>query len=330
MRRPIFHFAYLVFAIVFAAASLEGQAIRTGSGEPSTASRSTFRVCVACIRAHMEFLASDALRGRGSSTRDELTAATYIASELRQYGVQPAGDHRGYIQVVTVDQKTTTWNVIGMLPGSTADGRKSAVILSAHLDHLGVGKPVNGDEIYNGADDDASGVSAVLEFARRLAHRRPRRTVIFVLFGSEETGGFGASYFVDHPPVPLTQIAVALELEMIGRPDPSLDRDALWLSGWQRSNLGPELNAHGGDIVADPHVSEDFFARSDNYILAKKGIVAQTISSFGLHKDYHQPSDDLAHISFQHLDAAIESLLAPIGWLVNSDFKPHWNSGGRP
>jgi aminopeptidase YwaD len=449
------------------------------------------RVCTSCIRAHEEFLASDAMQGRGSGTHDELVAATYVASELRQYGIEPAGDNGGYIQSVpTIQRKITsapqlkilpatgageitwnygkefvvefltqtefsgplrkldtnkagnrqdpkvqpgavvlitgsdekkqvqaafsaaaagaaatlmltadnhrkfldsgsenwpklpdrlkeepapglvtdmnvnvlelnhdafqmlaqmpegstvrfvapssdkggnTWNAVGILRGSDPLLRQAAILFSAHLDHLGIGRPVNGDNIYNGADDDASGTTAVLEIARVLGQgRRPRRTVIFALFGSEEMGGLGSTYFRQHPPLPLKQIAANLEFEMIGRPDPAVKRDTLWLTGWERSNLGPALAAHGARLVRDPHPAEDFFARSDNYVLAKKGVVAQTISSYGLHHDYHQPSDDLAHLDFKHMDAAIGSLLAPVEWLVNSSFRPKWNAGGQP
>ena len=224
-----------------------------------------------------------------------------------------------------------TWNAIGMLRGSDPNLRSSAVLLSAHLDHLGIGKPVNGDRIYNGADDDASGTSAVLELARVLGTgSHPRRTVIFALFGSEETGGQGSTYFREHPPIPLRNIAVNLEFEMLGRADSTVRSDTVWLTGWERSNLGPMLAAHGANLVGDPHPEQNFFARSDNYVLAKKGVVAQTVSSYGLHTDYHQPSDDISHIDFQHMDAAIGSLLSPISWLVNSPFTPKWNAGGKP
>jgi aminopeptidase YwaD len=445
-------------------------------------------VCAACIRAHMEFLASDALRGRGSGTSDELVAATYIASQLRLYGIEPAGDDGGYIQRATLlrrkltappilkftmpgppeqtvtwtygkeflaiylaqthfsaplrqmdadkdeakvvagsvvlitgkvgsrvqkiayslaskgalaaivmvpegehaqffeeagrhlprmpgrlegqrgsdlggsnfnvlevnaeaakvleqlpqdtmlqfyapstTEKGYTWNAVGKLPGSDPALQHAAVVLSAHLDHLGVGRPVNGDDIYNGADDDASGTTAVLELARVLcAGPRPQRTVIFALFGSEESGGLGSTYFREHPPLPLQEIAADLEFEMLGRPDSALNADEVWLTGWERSNLGPKLAAHGAHLVGDPHPDQNFFARSDNYVLAKKGVVAHTISSYGLHSDYHQPSDDLSHIDFTHMDAAIGSLLGPVEWLVNSSFTPTWNPGGQP
>jgi len=481
-KRILFSACLLTIAIATLRipAHAEGQAGVVPSAANSPAPKP--KVCTICIRAHEEFLASDALQGRGSGTHDELLAATYVASQLRQYGIAPAGDNGGYVQQVRVVQdvittppqlsisvpgssqpilwtsgkdfraevlsqiefsgplqkmdtgrgqipakpgavvllsggdavqlrtavlasvsagaavvlvplgpekvlsanadqipkspthvedanrakrlgnfnlleltsdafhsieqmpegtmlhftalskpkKAWTWNAVGILRGSDPSAH-GTILLSAHLDHLGIGVPVEGDDIYNGADDDASGTTAVLELARVLGRGpRPRRTVIFVLFGSEEAGGLGSAYCREHPPVPLKKIAVNLEFEMLGRRDPSVKGDTLWLTGWERSNLGPELAAHGARLVGDPHPKEDFFARSDNYLLAVEGVVAQTISSYGLHEDYHQPSDDLAHLDFHHMDAAISSLLDPIEWLVNSDFRPKWNPGGQP
>ena len=236
-----------------------------------------------------------------------------------------------HFEATSTDKQGSTWNAVGMVRGSDPALQHAAILFSAHLDHLGIGPPVNGDDIYNGADDDASGNTAVLEIARVLGHGpRPRRTVIFALFGREEVGELGSTYFSQHPPLPLKEIAANLEFEMIGRPDPAVKNDGLWLTGWERSNLGPALAAHGARLVADPHPGETFFERSDNFVLAKKGVVAQTISSYGLHRDYHQPSDDLAHLDFKHMDAAIGSLLAPVEWLVNSNFRPKWNVGGKP
>ena len=233
--------------------------------------------------------------------------------------------------VVGPPENRSTWNAVGKITGSDPRLRKNVILLSAHLDHLGIGPPVNGDAIYNGADDDASGTVAVLELARVLAGGpRPKRTVIFALFGSEEAGGLGSAWFEQHPPMPLAEIAANLEFEMIGRRDPKYPGDSLWLSGWARSNLGPALAAHGAKLVADARPEEHFFLRSDNYVLARKGVVAQTASSFGLHADYHQPSDDIAHIDFKHMTAVIGSLIGPVEWLVNSAFRPRWNAGGRP
>jgi Zn-dependent M28 family amino/carboxypeptidase len=290
------------------------------------------------IRGAMEFLASDAMQGRGSGSHDELLAAVYLASQLRQIGIEPAGDNGGYIQDVSGEfnfyregkKQWNTRNVIGVLQGSDTKLKDEAILLSAHMDHIGMRAGTSGDNVFNGADDDASGCVAVLQLARALAQKHPKRTVFFVFFGSEETGGQGNEYFLQHPPIPLKNIVANLEFEMIGRADPAVKPDELWLTGYERSNLGPELAKHGAKVVADPHPQQQFFQRSDNYALAKRGVVAQTVSSYGLHADYHRPSDDVAHLDFSHMEQAIRSMVGPVEWLANSEFKPEWVKGKKP
>jgi Zn-dependent M28 family amino/carboxypeptidase len=209
------------------------------------------------------------------------------------------------------------------------------ILLTAHLDHLGSrtsqSGPATADTIYNGADDDASGSIAVLELAEVLAAgKRPRRTIIFAWFGSEESGGAGASHFIDAPPVPLDTIVANLEFEMIGRADKAVPPHTLWLTGYERSNLGPALATRGAKIVADPHPEQNFFSRSDNIQLARRGVIAQTVSSFGLHTDYHRPSDEVKTIDFAHMTDSIRSMLSPVLWLANSSFHPEWLPGKKP
>ncbi len=212
----------------------------------------------------------------------------------------------------------------------TAPSVRDVILLTAHLDHLG-GNGTGADKIFNGADDDASGSAAVLELAEALAKgKRPKRTVIFAWFGSEEAGGYGARYFVERPPVPLERIIANLEFEMIGRADKAVAAHTLWLTGYERSNLGPELARRGARIVADPHPDQNFFERSDNIVLARRGIVAQTVSSYGMHTDYHQMSDDVAHLDIAHMTDSIQSMLKPVRWLANGTFKPAWLPGKRP
>jgi hypothetical protein len=305
-------------------------------------------VCIPCIRGDMSFLAADELQGRGSGTRDEHLAALYVASLFAGFGLEPGGDPGSFVQKAPLPSplppevanglrgfaivpRTQTWNVVGILRGSDPEAGKDAILLSAHLDHLGIGPARNGDRIYNGADDDASGTTAVIELARVFAGGvRPARTMLFVLFGSEEIGGYGNRYFLDHPPVPLARIVANLEFEMIGRRDPALPRDGLWLTGFNRSDLGPELVRHGAALVPDPHPEQNFFRRSDNYSLARRGIIAHTISSFGLHADYHQPGDELSRIDFPHMARAIASMVEPIHWLAQTPWKPQWLAKGRP
>jgi hypothetical protein len=326
-------------AILFAAVRCRAQAAQASPEK---------RICIGCIRADMDFLASDELHGRGSGTRDEHLAALFASSLFESFGLEPGGDGGSFVQKAPLPNplpgpvlqrlrgfeatpRTETWNAVGILRGSDAVMSKEAVLVTAHLDHLGIGPAKNGDSIYNGADDDASGTAAVIELARAMARGpRPKRTILFVLFGAEEIGGFGNQYFLAHPPVPLEQIVANLEFEMIGRPDPAAPRGDLWLTGFNRSDLGPELVKHGAHLVADPHPEQRFFQRSDNYNLARRGIVAQTLSSFGLHADYHQPSDEIRGIDFGHLNSAIASMAEPLAWLANTEWKPHWRPGGKP
>src|SRR6266478_9887430 len=145
------------------------------SPRPAVAQTSKSKTTVSekSVRNYMNALASDEMRGRGSATADELAAAKYIASQLKLLKIEPAGDNGDYLQSVKFQRRqrdpnaapieAVTTNVIGILRGSDPKLSKETILLSAHLDHLGVGREVNGDKIYNGADDDASGVTAVLE-----------------------------------------------------------------------------------------------------------------------------------------------------------------------
>jgi hypothetical protein len=305
-------------------------------------------LCGECVRGDMDYLASDELHGRGSATRDEHLAAQFAAALFEGFGLEPGGDQSSFLQKAPLPSplperltarlkqfedvpRSSTWNAVAILRGSDDKTRGDAILLTAHLDHLGIGPAVNGDSIYNGADDDASGTTAVLELARALSHGpRPRRTIVFALFGSEEIGGYGNAYFLAHPPVSLDHIIANLEFEMIGRPDPAVPAGNFWLTGYERTDLGPTLAKHGAHLAADPHPKQNFFMRSDNYALARQGIIAQTVSSFNLHSDYHQPSDEVSRVDLPYMTTVIGSMIEPIAWLANTDWKPQWNPGGRP
>jgi len=290
------------------------------------------------IRAELGFLASDAMQGRASGSNYERIAAEYIGSQFRQFGLEPGGDtdsagNKGFVQRVPLESASSgaTWNVIGVLRGSNPRTAGDVIMLSAHLDHIGVNESLTGDKIFNGADDDASGSVAVMELARVLASgKRPRRTIYFICFGSEERGGYGAKHFIANSPVPLTQIVADLNMEMLGRPDSKVPAGTLWLTGFERSTLGPQLARQGAALVADPHPEQNFFRRSDNYTLALRGVIAHTVSSYGLHTDYHRPSDDISKIDFPFMTKSLNSLVKPVRWLANSTFRPTWVAGQAP
>ena len=233
------------------------------------------------------------------------------------------------VKAVAGEGKRETYNAIGYLPGT--DANAGTILLTAHLDHLGVGTPEDGDGIWNGANDDAAGTTAVMELAHALASGpRLKRSVLFVCYGSEEIGEVGSTYFGMHPPVPLKELVANLEFEMIGNQDPKMPKGVLLLTGWGRSNLGPTLAKHGALVGPDPYPEQHYFERSDNYALALKGVVAHTAAGWGDPPTYHRPNDDVAHLNLPFMTAAIQSLVEPMRWLADSSFKPEWNEGGQP
>jgi peptidase M28-like protein len=280
------------------------------------------------IRWTLSVLASDSFEGRGTATRGGAKAARFIAEQLARAGVQPAGDS-GYFQRVPTSRGLAV-NVVGIVPGSGGGRADSAVVMAAHYDHLGIGRPVDGDSIYNGADDDGSGVVAVLEVARLLSGEHPKRTLVFLLTTGEEVGLLGTRRYLEAPVVPLERTVAELEVEMIGRPD-SLAGGAgrAWLTGYARSTMGDMLKAAGSPIVPDPRPDQHFFERSDNIAFARRGIPAHTLSSFNLHTDYHMPSDEVERIDFPHMTRVIEAAARALRELADGP-APVWHPGGRP
>jgi hypothetical protein len=274
-------------------------------------------------RISMRLADTPAKRGRA-------TIAAFNADAMAKLDTVKNGDIVSVtVRMVPPTSPRFTYNAIGYLAGT--DPRAGTILLSAHLDHLGMLPPLKGDGIYNGADDDAAGTTAVLELAHALASGPPlQRSVLFVCYGSEEAGELGSTYFGEHSPVPLKDLVANLEFEMIGNQDPKMPKGVLLLSGWERSNLGPALKEHGALLGPDPYPEEHYFQRSDNYALALKGVVAHTAAGWGTVPTYHQPDDDLAHLDIPFMMAAIQSLVEPIRWLADSDFVPKWNPGGEP
>lgn len=258
----------------------------------------------------------------GSPGWSSLAFATLPAAELARI----AADSEVVLDVPVATEKGVTTNAIGYLPGT--DPKAGIVLLSAHLDHLGV-RPDG--VVMPGANDDASGTVAVIELARAFAAKGPqKRGVLFVAYGSEEIGGLGSTWFGEHPPVPLADLVANIEFEMIGAQDPKLPKGSLMMTGSERSNLFEMMKSQGALIASDPYPDQHFFERSDNYSLALKGIVAHTFSGWAVVPTYHQPTDTVENIDIKYMTNAIQSLIAPVGLLAAGDFKPEWKAGGQP
>lgn len=201
-------------------------------------------------------------------------------------------------------------NVAGVLPGKSKKGEY--VIFSAHYDHVGIGKPANGDSIYNGANDDASGTTAVMLLADYFASLKSNeRSIIFVAFTAEESGGFGSQYFSQQQDP--AKIAAMLNIEMIGT-DSKWGKNSAYITGFEKSSLGTILQKNlagsGFTFHPDPYPDQNLFYRSDNATLAKLGVPAHTISTSKMDNEphYHQPSDEIKTLDLQNMAEIIRSI----------------------
>ena len=217
-------------------------------------------------------------------------------------------------------------NVIGLLRGSDPEHATKAVIVSAHLDHIGPAQRGD-DKVNNGADDNASGVTAVLTLADAFASlkSKPQRSLIFMTFWGEEKGLLGSKYFAENPLWKLDDTVCDINLEMIGRPEENADGKA-WGTGWPHSNLGPLMAAGairaGVTIFHHEKFSEMLYGRSDNASFLAKGVIAHSFSAGSLHGDYHQPGDEVAKLNIPHMTKVIQGLMAGILPIARGEVTP--------
>jgi hypothetical protein len=219
--------------------------------------------------------------------------------------------------------KSELTNVVAVLPGTTKPNE--VVLYSAHYDHLGQ-TDAKHDNIFNGADDNASGVTAILNIAQYHAKKgNNARTLMFAAFSAEEIGGFGSKYFSQQ--LDPTTISAMINIEMIGKPS-KFGAGTVWMTGMERSNLGEQLNktlsTSGAEIYKDPYPEQGLFYRSDNATLARLGVPAHSFSSTQLDKDefYHKVTDDLSSLDLPSMHKVIEALTIATEPLVNATVTP--------
>jgi aminopeptidase N len=246
------------------------------------------------LMAHVEYLASPKLEGRQLGTEGATAAATYIAERFRAIGLEPGGDGASYFQKFSVDfhLKAEGTNVIGILRGSNAAWRDQSAILSAHFDHLGLGKPIahEGDagKLHPGADDNASGVAVMLELARALkVSGPPSRTIIFIAFGGEEWGLQGSAHYAEHPWLPLEQVMGVINLDMVGR----LGNDKISVLGTGTASEWQHIFRGAGFVTGvENRLIPDLRESSDQMSFIRKNVPAIQLFT-NAHADYHRPTD---------------------------------------
>jgi Zn-dependent M28 family amino/carboxypeptidase len=238
--------------------------------------------------------------------------------------------------------EATTQNVVGVVEGRDKRLRNEYVALGAHYDHVGVGRAVNGDSIYNGADDDGSGTTALLALAEAfMKGKRPDRSILFVWHAGEEKGLWGSEYFARYPTVPLENIVAQLNIDMIGRskrPGDTNPKNKM-LSGpeeiyvigskmmsTQLGELSDAVNASYFGLKFNYHYDqpndpEQLFYRSDHYNYAKNGV--PIIFYFdGVHEDYHQPSDHADKIDYQKMEKITRTIFVTASEIANRPARP--------
>jgi Zn-dependent M28 family amino/carboxypeptidase len=265
------------------------------------------------LLSDLSALAADSMEGRRIGTPGGARARAYLVRALTLIGLTPASDRldlpftatgRGGVTVSGV-------NLAAVVRGTTQPSRY--IVVSAHYDHLGIGRPVNGDSLYNGADDNASGTAGVLAIARWFKAHPPGNSIIFALFDGEEAGDLGSKAFVERPPVPLERIIANVNLDMVSRnvggelyaagatPNPVMKPllESLAVSASVTLLLGHD-SGPGPDNWTGQSDQSSFHAKKIPWVY------------FGVedHPDYHRPSDDIAHIQPAFFYHAVQTIAA--------------------
>jgi len=220
--------------------------------------------------------------------------------------------------------KMPLFNVAGMIPGKSK--AKELVVFSGHYDHLGITKTVNGDSIANGADDDASGTTAMIALAKYYkALKNNERTLIFVAFTAEEIGGFGAKYFSGK--LNPDEVVAMFNIEMIGK-DSKFGKNTAFITGFDKSDFGKILqkNLAGTEFTfhPDPYPDQNLFYRSDNATLAALGVPAHTISTDKIDVDefYHTVKDEYGTLDVENILSTIKAIAKSAITIVNGTDTP--------
>lgn len=274
------------------------------------------------VAVDMNFLASDALQGRDTGSDGIEKAATFTEQIFKANGVKPFFET--YKDTLTNYEKTA-YNIVGYLKGKDKSLRNEFIIIGAHYDHIGVDTTAIEDQIANGANDNASGTTAVLEMAKYFGKTKSnKRSMLFVLFSAEEKGLLGSKHLAQKLKGQNLDLYVMLNFEMIGVP--MVDKDyLLYLSGYERSNLAAVANGYAGEKVVGflPKAKEfSLFQRSDNFPFHNVfNIPSQTFSSFDFtnFNFYHKPGDEVELMDFEHMTNVINKMIPIVEKITNAE-----------
>jgi hypothetical protein len=279
------------------------------------------------LRRHLNLLADDSLEGRAAGSRGGRAAGIYLVKHLQKLGVPGAGDEGSHFQSFGAGSR----NVLGLIEGSDPELKDQVIVVSAHYDHVGYGNQQNSygpiGHIHNGADDNASGTSGLMEVIEAVTRlpERPKRSILFAFWDGEEAGLLGSQHWVDHPTLPLERVVAMLNVDMIGR----LRNERVEVYGTRTLRGARELVSRqnsGMDLALD--FSWEMRADSDHWTFFNRGIPTLMLHT-GLHDDYHRPSDDVERIEIDGLRRVTRLLFAIACGLADAPAQPRFRNASR-
>jgi Zn-dependent M28 family amino/carboxypeptidase len=288
------------------------------------------------VRTAVHYLASDELEGRDSPSDGLNSAAEFIAKSFERAGLDKLLES-GYLQTTNYknrrDIEGQVSNVVGVLRGQDPLLKETYVLITAHYDHLGKNERLEGDQIFNGANDNASGTAGVMELAEVLgkAKIRTKRSIVFIAFWGEERGMLGAKHFLESALIPVDKIVAVINLEQIGRTDDNEGPriGAVSMTGYDYSDIGPIFAglADASGVKTEKHArnSDAYFGASDNIVFAQRGIPAHTICTAFMFPDYHRVSDHADKLDYQNMVKVLRLIGLGLLSIADSEKPPAWN-----
>ena len=282
------------------------------------------------VKKHLYTLANDSMQGRKAGSPGIEKAAKYIELQFSEIGLKPfenSSFRQSFKHINSRSEKKEEldlFNIIGLLEGTSL--KEEFVVISAHYDHLGQIEGGKGDLVFNGANDNATGVAAMIMLAEYFKKTKiNKRSILFVAFTAEEMGLTGSNYF--GKTISAESIIAGVNIEMIGKESPFGPKTA-WLTGFKRSTFGKiiqkNLSSSEYRLYPDPYKDFRLFFRSDNASLARLGVPAHTFSTSPMDKDldYHQLSDEVETLDVKIITETIKAISVGIKSIVSGDDTP--------
>ena len=282
------------------------------------------------VKKHLYTLANDSMQGRKAGSPGIEKAAKYIELQFSEIGLKPfenSSFRQSFKHINSRSEKKEEldlFNIIGLLEGTSL--KEEFVVISAHYDHLGQIEGGKGDLVFNGANDNATGVAAMIMLAEYFKKAKiNKRSILFVAFTAEEMGLIGSNYFGQT--ISAESIIAGVNIEMIGKESPFGPKTA-WLTGFKRSTFGEiiqkNLSSSEYRLYPDPYKDFRLFFRSDNASLARLGVPAHTFSTSPMDKDldYHQLSDEVETLDVKIITETIKAISVGIKSIVSGDDTP--------